>query len=253
MRSRLGRRGTTAIALAAVACGGMWLGTSWSFRAASSDRGIRVVTWNLAHGRWGLAGLAKEAASLRPDIGIFVEADPSRLDVRAIMKAAFPRHHVFLLGGGIVLVSRWPGGEARAYQLGSEKIESRIREIDLTTPAGVWTVFSCDIASNTLYQREPHIRELASRIAACPNPVILAGDFNTPLDSVHLDQLREIGLAEAFETAGSGYLPTWPIPLPVLSLDQIWISRHFQTISCVRNWNWRSDHAAVTATIRATD
>jgi len=253
-RSRLGKRWAAAIATAALGCGAMWLWSAWSFRAAPSDRtGVRVVTWNLSHGRWGLAGLASAAAELKPDIGIFVEADPSRMDVRSLMKAAFPEHRVFLLGGGIVLVSRWPGGEARPYQFGSEEVESRIREIDLTTPWGNWTVFSCDIASNTLYQREPHLRELASRIAACANPVIIAGDFNTPLDSVHLDQLRKLGLAEAFETSGSGYLPTWPVPVPVLSLDQIWVSKQFQPVHCVRTWNWRTDHAAVIATIRPAD
>lgn len=253
-KSRFGRAWATGVALAAVGSGAMWCWSAWSFRSTPDDlTGVRVVTWNLSHGRWGLKGLAAAAASLKPDVGIFVEADPSRMDVRGIMKAAFPEHDVFLLGGGIVLVSRWPGGEARAYELGSEDVESRIREIDLTTPWGMWTVFSCDIASNTLYQREPHIRELASRIAACANPVIIAGDFNTPLDSVHLDQLRAQGLAEAFETAGSGYLPTWPVPAPVLSLDQIWVSKQFRPVHCVRAWNWRTDHAASIATIRPAD
>jgi len=253
-RSRWGKRPATAFALAAVGCGTMWLWSAWSFRAAPSDlTGVRVVTWNLSHGRWGLAGLAAAAAELKPDIGIFVEADPSRIDVRALMKQAFPEHKVFLLGGGIVVVSRWPGGEARAYQFGSEKTESRIREIDLTTPWGNWTVFACDIASNTLYQREPHFRELAERIAACANPVLIGGDFNTPLDSLHLEKLRALGLAEAFESSGSGYLPTWPVPAPVLSLDQIWMSKQFQPVHCIRKWHWRTDHAAVIATVRPVD
>jgi endonuclease/exonuclease/phosphatase (EEP) superfamily protein YafD len=114
-------------------------------------------------------------------------------------------------------------------------------------------VFGCDLASNTLYQRGSHFRELSSRIAACTSPVIIAGDFNTPLDSVHLDQLRGLELSEAFETAGSGYLPTWPVPAPVLSLDQIWMSRQFKAVRCVRTWNWRTDHAGVIATIRPAE
>ncbi|WP_145029002.1 endonuclease/exonuclease/phosphatase family protein [Caulifigura coniformis] len=232
--------------LVAVACAGIWFSTSW--RTGPSARGagdVRAMTWNLAHGRWGLEGLAKAAAMHEPDIALFVEADPSRIDVRAIFKSAFPEHHVFLLGGGIVLVSRWPGGDARAYQFGSEKTESRIREIDLATPWGTWTVFGCDMASNTLYQREPHFRELAERIAGCPHPVICTGDFNTPLDSLHVEKLRAGGLTEAFEAAGEGYLPTWPVPAPVLSLDQMWISKGLKPVGCVRRWNWRSDHAAV--------
>jgi endonuclease/exonuclease/phosphatase (EEP) superfamily protein YafD len=254
IRSRWGRRWAVVTAMAALGCVGMWCWTAWSFRPAPDDlTGARVITWNLGHGRWGLEGLAGAAANLKPDIAVFIEADPHRKDVRAIMKTAFPEHHVFLLGGGIVLISRWPGGEARAYEIGQDEVESRIREIDLTTPWGTWTVFGCDIASNTLYQREPHLRELASRIAACAHPVIVAGDFNTPLDSVHLDQLRKLKLAEAFETAGTGYLPTWPVPAPVLSLDQIWTGRQFKPAHCERRWNWRTDHAAVIAIIRPVD
>jgi endonuclease/exonuclease/phosphatase (EEP) superfamily protein YafD len=252
LRSRsVGRWWIRGVAITAAACGGMWMWSAWSFRSVPGDMsGVRVVTWNLSHGKWGLEGLAAAAATLKPDLAVFVEADPSRKDVRAIFKAAFPEHHVFLLGGGIVLVSRWPGGEARAYQIGSEDVESRIREIELETPWGTWTIFGCDIASNTLYQREPHFRELASQIAKFPHPVIMAGDFNTPLDSMHLDKLRSLGLTEAFESSGSGYLPTWPVPVPVLSLDQIWMSKDFKPVHCVRQWNWRTDHAAVIATIR---
>jgi len=239
-----------ATGLASLACAGMWLSTAWLSKPALDATGAaRVMTWNLAHGRWGLHGLADAAAEREPDIALFVEADPSDLDVRAVFKSAFPKHHVFLLGGGIVLVSRWPGGDARAYQIGSEKIETRVREIDLETPWGTWTVFGCDVASNTLYQREPHFRELAARIAACPHPVIVTGDFNTPLDSLHIGKLRAIGLREAFETSGTGYVPTWPLPAPVLSLDQMWVSKELKPLGCVRRWNWRSDHAAVIAAI----
>ncbi len=242
---------TVSLTIAALACGASWAATALSFRGTAVEPGdVRILCWNLAHGKLGLSGLAAAAAQLEPDVALFVEADPSGADVRQIFKAAFPERHVVMLGGGIVLVSRWPGGEARAYQLGTKTIESRIREIELETPWGQWTVFGCDIASDTLYQREPHFRELAARIARRSNPVIIAGDFNTPLDSIHLDLLRTLGLHEAFETAGSGYLPTWPVPCPVLSLDQIWLDGRLQPIDCERRWNWRTDHAAVIATIR---
>jgi vancomycin resistance protein VanJ len=240
----------TGLRVLALACAVAWAATAWSVTPTSSHPGaLRIVTWNLAHGRWGLKGLAAAVAELKPDIAILVEADPSRMDVRAIFHEAFPEYHVAILGSGIVVVSRWPGGEARAYQMGGEKAESRIREIDLATPWGSWTVFACDMASNTLYQREPHFSELAARIGQRTNPVIVAGDFNTPLDSIQFDQFRKLGLKESFETAGSGYLPTWPVPCPVLSLDQIWVSSALRPVCCVREWNWRTDHAASVATV----
>ncbi len=249
-----GRRSSFQIRLlraAGLACGIVWGLTSWSFSdpPPASGSTVRVMTWNLGHGRRGLEQLAAEAAEFQPDLAVFVEADPARTDIRAVFRAAFPEHHVAILGGGIVLVSRWPGGEARAWQTGTETVESRIREVDLATPYGTWTVFACDLASSTVYQREPHVRDLVASIQKCQFPVIVAGDFNTPLDSVHLNQLRQLPLGEAFERSGRGYVATWPVPVPVLSLDQIWLSPGLTPVSCRRVWSWRTDHAAVIAEI----
>src|SRR5690349_9676704 len=62
-RTRFGRRGAAVIATAAIGCGAMWCWTAWSFRSPPDDLpGVRVVTWNLSHGHWGLEGLAAAAA-----------------------------------------------------------------------------------------------------------------------------------------------------------------------------------------------
>jgi hypothetical protein len=230
----------------------LWVGTTWS-SGVGFWRGetIRVVTWNVGHGRLGLPALAAELADLKPDIAIIVEADPKTGDVKAIFREAFPEHQVFRLGAGIVLVSRWPGGEATTYEFGEGDVESRVREVQLQTPWGACTVFGCDMASDVLYVRGPHFEKLADVIAKkAGGSVIVAGDFNTPLDSPEFDRLRKLGLKEAFETAGSGYLPTWPVPCPVLSLDQIWTNAKLQPVNCTRKWSWRTDHAASVATLR---
>ncbi len=108
-----GRRSSFQIRLlraAGLACGIVWGLTSWSFSdpPPASGSTVRVMTWNLGHGRRGLEQLAAEAAEFQPDLAVFVEADPARTDIRAVFRAAFPEHHVAILGGGIVLVSRWP-------------------------------------------------------------------------------------------------------------------------------------------------
>jgi len=77
-------------------------------------------------------------------------------------------------------------------------------------------------------------------------PLLVVGDFNTPLDSVHVDLLRS-DLTNAFESSGTGYRETWPVILPVLSLDQIWGN---SGIRWHRSWcesSLRSDHRRVVA------
>lgn len=252
-RSRRNPRASLGWMLAAAACGGTWLGATWHSRGQRvSGETVRIVTWNMAHGGRGLPGIVHALAEEDPDIAILVEADPRRTNVRAIFEKEFPDRHVSLLGGGIVLVSRWPSGESLPYHVGEPEVESRIRQIPVETPWGEWMVFCVDLGSSPFYLREASLRELSRLIERVGDtPVIVAGDFNTPLDSVHYQWFRDLGLTELFEASGSGYLPTWPTPIPVLSLDQIWVSQALKPVLCVREWDRHSDHAGVVGTVVA--
>ncbi|MBX3444167.1 MAG: endonuclease/exonuclease/phosphatase family protein [Planctomyces sp.] len=232
-------------------CALAWHSSSWQIRdPGTAQTEVRVATWNVAHGSLGLRELVEHLATMRPDIAVLVEADPADEDVRGICKAAFPEHHVSILGAGLVLISRWPAGEAKAYRLGSPKVDSRLRELDVETPWGPWTIFAVDLGSDPLYFRRPTFELLAEHLdRRRGQPMIVAGDFNTPLDSTNFRMLRTRGLRELFLSSGNGYTPTWPVPAPVLSLDQIWVSETLSPVRCERHWHWRSDHAAVVGVI----
>jgi endonuclease/exonuclease/phosphatase (EEP) superfamily protein YafD len=238
-------------AAAAIICAATWLWTSCFHSAGQVEPGnVRVIVWNMSHGSRGLPGIVASLAALNPDIAILIEADPQKVAIRETFVREFPNHHVSLLGAGMVLVSRWPTGDSIPYHVGDAATESRIREIDVHSPWGLWTVFTVDLGSNPFYSRREHLRELARLIdRRGDRPVIVGGDFNTPLDSDHYEQLRNLGLREMFLTAGEGYLPTWPVPAPVLSLDQIWVNDQLTPVRCEREWDWRSDHAAVVGTL----
>ncbi len=78
---------------------------------------------------------------------------------------------------------------------------------------------------------------------------MLLGDFNTPVDSVWLSAIRA-RFDNAFEVAGNGILATWPLPLPVLALDQVWVSDQLG-VSCAKiGWSMLSDHRPVFTEIR---
>jgi endonuclease/exonuclease/phosphatase (EEP) superfamily protein YafD len=76
--------------------------------------------------------------------------------------------------------------------------------------------------------------------------LIVLGDFNTPADSAFFRPLRAFA-TNAFEVAGSGCAATWPMPLPVLSLDQMWTTGRLRAVRCEHMLSWRSDHRAVRA------
>ena len=56
-------------------------------------------------------------------------------------------------------------------------------------------------------------------------PLVLMGDFNLPVDSAYLSHIRA-SLTNAFDVSGSGFQETWPVPVPLLSLDQVWLGDH---------------------------
>ena len=74
-------------------------------------------------------------------------------------------------------------------------------------------------------------------------PRLVLGDFNTPWESVHFDAFRAT-MHHAFDRAGSGLSPTWPLPVPLLELDHVW-GREVRFTSCAHEDLGASDHRAV--------
>ncbi len=50
-------------------------------------------------------------------------------------------------------------------------------------------------------------------------PDLIVGDFNAPRRSRALSELPT-GYGHAYDTSGSGFSYTWPVPVPMYSLDQ---------------------------------
>lgn len=48
----------------------------------------------------------------------------------------------------------------------------------------------------------------------------------------------------AFEVSGSGWAGSWPVPLPLLGLDQVWVDPRIVPTHSALRWS-ASDHAAL--------
>lgn len=90
-----------------------------------------------------------------------------------------------------------------------------------------------------------------------PNaPLIVAGDFNDWRN--HAAQLlaQRLGLCEVFETFGARPTRSFPVGLPLLRLDRIYV-RGFQVqtaaMHCHAPWSQISDHAALSAHLLCND
>ncbi|MBI2479710.1 MAG: endonuclease/exonuclease/phosphatase family protein [Planctomycetia bacterium] len=185
--------------------------------------------------------------SQSPDVIGLVEVDSSDSDVLVRWRAAFPEYELTEPQGGLLLLSK---GRITGDIDGSLGDSGHYKHVTIEVDGGELHVFIVDIKSDPLMTRREPLGRLAEITSALGNqPTLVMGDFNTPGDSVHFDALRRT-FDNAFESRGSGYSPTWPIPVPVLQLDHIWVNRRIILSHCTAKWTLSSDHRPVTAWLR---
>jgi len=230
--------GAAAVVLLAV-----FLGSS--HRSLASPRGgeIRGVLWNVSHGMKGWDRVASGLASRNADLIAIVEGGTKVDDGReAMFQSAMPggdarwfkRGMGLAVRGGRILdwTDRVLAGFGRAVFVRTE-IRGRALEVVLV-----------DLDANPFRSRAAAFEALSRSLEGeRSGPRLVLGDFNTPWESVHFDAFRAT-MHHAFDRAGSGLSPTWPLPVPVLELDHVW-GREVRFTSCAHEDLGASDHRAV--------
>ncbi len=212
-----------------------WIALSWHSEPPPAQApALRVALWNVA----------RPAPSRLPPVAAWLKAQNADLialaegDVEG-WAAHFPEHQVEYLKGEMICLVRGEVLERRHGSLDADSkyglLRARVRGIEVT-------VLQADIFAGLLNSRRPALRrlgEIAHEHAG--ERLVVLGDFNTPRDSAHFDRWRR-ELTHAFEAAGRGIGETWPMPLPALTLDQIWSSASLPPVRCWLGWKLASDH-----------
>ena len=240
---RKSRRLALIAVTAGLTCGGWWWTSSFFHNETQpADGTVRVLLWNCCHGYHGWKSIAEEIHRIdAPLIGL-VEAGGYTQKQRDFWRSEFDGYNVATPGGGIVLMTR---GTIVRSELVSLAGRGRCGRFQIEIDDWQVTVFVVDIASNPFISRRNAISALSEMIDSHGGePLLIMGDFNIPTDSVFLDRLRR-SCVNAFEVAGNGNSATWPSPVPVLSLDQVWIRGPLNAVSCRHLSNSQSDHLQV--------
>ncbi len=153
----------------------------------------------------------------------------------------FPDYQVSMLGGGIVCFVRGSSGVCNAIDLTSNSL---LRILPVEVDGMTFQCAIVDIESSIFNSRATPLSRLAEELGSVSGSVVVSGDFNTPLDSVHWGPLSE-RFSSATREAGSGYCATWPVPLPLMALDQVWYNAGIEPLSHSLGWSWASDHRPV--------
>lgn len=234
-------------ALLAAAALAMWWDGSWRWRPRPTERGdLRVVLWNVSRPTRGLPAVARWLRAQDADVIALAEGHRNGESSLDRWQHELPGYAVMELRAEMTCLVRGKiirRAPRSATSLNYALLQAEIRGQPLT-------ILQVDLHASIFRSRRRALDELAA--VAHPlrgENLIVLGDFNTPRESALLDPLRA-DLTPAFEAAGCGLGDTWPMPLPVLCLDQIWSSRGLPAMFCRSAFSLRSDHRAVVADFR---
>jgi hypothetical protein len=236
----------------------MTRGLFWPVSLEKPDGLLRIVTCNCGAGR---IEALDDVKALRPDI-VCLQESPRREAVADFARALFGGEGACVWNVDTSVVGRNVSRRAQDPQDRMPLFTS----VDLSLPeAGNVQVISVrlwpgspriDLWNPACWrsQREHRLRqseemtELASSLDDTV-PTILAGDFNVPQGDKVFSLLPDT-FTDTFRARGKGIGNTILNDAPVLRIDQIWVSRHFETIQSFAVKSRASDHRMVVTDVR---
>ncbi len=215
------------------------------------DSEYRIMFFNLArNGREKIDDIIKIIRDEKIDIAGFVETtnllythsnrialDPKKWNDK------LPEYNIKMLKNEMMLITK--SKIVSSLNGGCKRLN--YNKINLVLDNKEVTLFIVDIASKPFKSRKIPFETLKNEIYKEKN-VIFMGDFNTPISSYFFDDMK-IKYQNAFLKTGNGYKPTWPLPIPILTLDNIWFDNNWNLINCKYYKTDFSDHYAIISTV----
>jgi vancomycin resistance protein VanJ len=229
----------------------MWIMEDWRTGQPSREPAdLRVVQWNVARPVKRFPSIAERMREFDADLIAVAEPTPRHQVNRPDWRTAFAGYAVELAPGNMLCLVR---GEVLARETGVLAYGSYFSRFDVRIKGRELSVLQADVSGVPSHSRREPIARLAQLAESLSDrPLIVLGDFNTPRDSVHFEGLRK-HLVNTFERVGIGSGATWPMPLPVLSLDQIWCGPRLVAVRCDHRVSFVSDHRPVVADLRFSE
>ena len=226
-------------------------------KSTKSPDALRLMSVNCAAGN---PVALCEIKSWNPDI-VFLQESPPRKEIENLARDLFGVHGAFVhdIDSSIVVkgnlrslhrpkgppffslgVSTLPGvGEVILVSL---RLYPSIASFELWDPRCWRSQTSLRLAQ--LQQMEQLVAMLDTT-----KPMIIAGDFNAPPDD-KIFNLLPGKLYDSFRAQGRGIGNTIANDMPLLRIDQIWVSHEFTTLQSFAVKNSASDHRMVISDVR---
>jgi endonuclease/exonuclease/phosphatase family metal-dependent hydrolase len=244
----------------------------------SGTEAIRVMTYNVKDyisldDPEGLGAISNEVMHHDPDILVFQDAGRlnSRKEIDPVaLKSLYGDRQAYTFGQYLV-ASRYPLRDCKPGKISYRDrqhtfvhciVDTGFTQIDLYTAHfltprdGLNAVrherlSGIDDWEQNVSDRMEQARALAGVVQSSIRPVILAGDFNAPEQSLVVRTLESAGIRDAFSAAGSGYGYTYGHSfrpgISFLRIDHIFVSETIGVQHCFVGGKLASPHRPVIA------
>jgi len=191
---------------------------------SSSPSGIlRAVHWNVCDGKRGSTKILETLREWRADLYLLSEF-PNEIDTERVAASLGDGYHAIRIGS-MAAAAR---GRFTAGRWLLRERSGRIATLRWESPMGPLTILAVDLTSRLEVARGPLLERVRDLMQSERADLVL-GDFNAPRRSLALAPLPE-GWTHAYSAAGSGWSYTWPVPIPLWSLDQAIIGARIRAI-----------------------
>lgn len=252
-----------------------WCAPLPRFVPASAPR-VRVLAYNIQAGVQGLDAIQAQVDRFAPDVVIFSEAigGAKAAATRAFLRRQFPGWSS-LYAREVFIASRWPFVEEESRPLGPDNVkyqggQRRAGRAAIRAPFGRFQVLGAHFhtsmhgwtlkrerhrlpayLSETGRARRREADQILAWIAQIEDPLIFAGDLNTPpAGNLYRDLTRT--MSDSFREAGWGWGCTFPSDRPLLRIDYVLHSSHWTATRCEVGAASGSDHRPVLAELALT-
>lgn len=217
----------------------IWFGRSFKINTSEiiKETDIEVVFWNATHKR-EFNDVFNKVKNL-PDIIVLVEYHAEEL---AETKLKYPDYFFY-----------WHS-ESEIGIFSKEHIEindvfiSKDETVVINFVTNGINFYAIDVAASMHVFRKNQLEFVTECIKTDKNAMLL-GDFNTPLESMFLNDIKT-NFNQALTEKGNGFRETWFWNIPFLSLDHIWVSKDLKILNAEKISTFKSDHNMVKASIR---
>ena len=207
------------------------------FEKDTSRSTSHVIFWNAAESQpLPTDILIRHINQSNAEIIALVEAfKVSKEDIN-ILKKAFPNYQFEVLQGDMLIAVK---GSIDTIVFPPENPYCKYNYIKATIQQKQISIIIADVQADPLLNKEIPL-DMIRKACQKYNVDVLVGDFNTPYESIFFEKFKDEYYS--FHPYSIGMSSTWPTPVPVIELDQIWVKKPLQPIKLIKYNYLKSDH-----------